>query len=256
LFKANGQPVASAADLAHHLPLQVINSDTFGLLEGGPQIRRQFVDWLVFHVEPGFYPLWRNLQRCLKHRNSLLRHDRIDAFELAPWDQELVGLTEQIHQLRFNSIEKFSAVFQELASAFTGLEGLTLNYFRGWDRQTDYAEVLQKGLERDHRQGFTHAGSHRADLRIHLQGHNAVDLLSRGQQKLLVCALKITQGLVFQQATGRQCIYLVDDLPAELDIHHRQLLTDWLDSMNTQVFVTGVEPQALLETWTDKPGMD
>lgn len=255
-FRANGQAVASAADLAHYLPLQVINSDTFGLLEGGPQVRRQFIDWLVFHVEPGFYPLWRNLQRCLKHRNSLLRHDRMDALEMAPWDQELIALTEQIHTLRSSSIESFNAVFHSLASVFTGLEGLALNYFRGWDRQMDYAEVLEKGLERDRRQGFTQAGSHRADLRINFQGQNAVDLLSRGQQKLLVCALKVAQGLVFQSATGRRCIYLVDDLPAELDIHHRQMLTDWLESMDTQVFITGVEPQALLETWLGKSELE
>ena len=50
-FKANGIIVPSAAELATYLPVQVINSETFLLLEGSPKVRRQFIDWLVFHVE-------------------------------------------------------------------------------------------------------------------------------------------------------------------------------------------------------------
>src|SRR5690606_12067146 len=85
VFKAGGSTVASAATLAHYLPLQIINADTFQLLEGSPGDRRPFIDWLVFHVEPGFFPAWKDAQRCLKQRNSLLRHDRIDRFEVAIW---------------------------------------------------------------------------------------------------------------------------------------------------------------------------
>ncbi len=255
LLKADGSPVGSAAALAHYLPLQVINADTFLLLEGSPSIRRQFMDWLVFHVEPSFFPLWKDLQRCLKHRNSLLRRDRIDGFELAPWDQELVQLTDKIHQLRDISMARFFETFFQLAQEFITLKGLAISYFRGWDKNTNYSEALSKSFERDRRMGFTQLGSHRADLRITLNGQNAADLLSRGQQKLLVCALKIAQGVVFQQLTGRRCIYLVDDLPAELDEQHRQRLVDWLHTMQTQVFITGVEPDLLLSSWRDKPGL-
>jgi len=253
MLKANGANVGSIADLAIFLPVQVINSDTFLLLEGSPKVRRQFMDWLVFHVEHQFYPQWKSLQRCLKHRNSLLRRDRIDPFELSTWDQELVQLTEQIHRFREQCMALFVPVFEQLLQEFVVLEGLELHYQRGWDKHKDYAQVLQDSFERDKRLGITHAGSHRAELRITLNGQDAAEILSRGQQKLLVCALKIAQGLVFSQVTGRKCIYLVDDLPAELDEQHRQRLVDWLYRMDTQVFITGVEQQALLAGWLDKP---
>jgi DNA replication and repair protein RecF len=255
-FKANGMLVPSAANLATHLPLQVINADTFLLLEGSPKVRRQFMDWLVFHVEPGFFQIWKDTQRCLKHRNSLLRHDRIDRFELATWDRELVQLTESMHDLRAKCAALFSETFLGLVEQFLAIKGIGLSYFRGWDKEVSYAEILAAGLERDRRQGFTQIGCHRADLRITLDGQQAVEVLSRGQQKLLVCALKIAQGLVFSNVTGKQCIYLVDDLPAELDERHRSLLIDWLDSMGTQVFITGVEQSALVASWQDKPAVD
>lgn len=252
-LKAKGAQVNSIADLALHLPLQVINSDTFLLLEGSPKIRRQFMDWLVFHVEHQFYPNWKDLQRCLKHRNSLLRRDRIDPFELNTWDQELVQLTEKIHSYRLASIEQFSPVFYELLAEFIVLDGVQLSYQRGWDKHRDYASVLKEGFERDKRFGLTHAGSHRAELKITIAGQDAAEILSRGQQKLLVCALKIAQGSVLSRITGRKCIYLVDDLPAELDEKHRNLLTQWLHKMDTQVFITGVERDTLLSSWQDKP---
>jgi DNA replication and repair protein RecF len=254
-FKANGVLVPSAADLAAYLPVQVINSDTFLLLEGSPKVRRQFIDWLVFHVEPNFFPAWKAIQRCLKHRNSLLRRDRIDPFELAPWDKELVDLTNKIHEFRAQCMIQFGETFAELLKEFINIDGIALGYYRGWDKEKLYSDVLNDSLERDSRQGYTHSGSHRADLKITVNGSDAAEILSRGQQKLLVCALKIAQGYVFSRITGRKSIYLVDDLPAELDEKHRTLLVHWLDTMRTQVFITGVEPETLLSSWRNKAGI-
>jgi DNA replication and repair protein RecF len=248
-LKANGENVASIADLANFLPLQLINADTFLLLEGGPVERRQFLDWLVFHVEPGFFPLWKNQQTCLKHRNSLLRHDRMDAQQLSAWDTELVSLTEKIDQYRSAAFDQFINQFQLLIKEFIQLEGLTLSYYCGWNKDKSYADALIASRERDILQGQTHVGSHRADLRIGLEGLPAADVLSRGQQKLLVCAMKVAQGLVFQALTGRKAIYLVDDLPAELDEKHREKLVLWLNRMQTQVFITGVKESDLRMLW-------
>ena len=97
------------------------------------------------------------------------------------------------------------------------------------------------------------AGYQLADLKITVNGQEAAQILSRGQQKLLVCALKIAQGYIFSQLTGRKTIYLVDDLPSELDEKHRDLLAHWLNTMSTQVFITGVEADTLASTWRKLP---
>lgn len=248
--RCDGRNVQSTAETAQLLPMQILNADSFLLLEGSPQVRRQFMDWLVFHVEHEFYGVWKRLQACLKQRNSLLRCDRIDPLQLSVWDAELAPLTEQIHRLRLRAFEKFLPVFNDLVKNFVAIDGLQLVYKAGWDTNHPYAEVLLNTRERDLRMGSTQVGSHRAELKLQIHGQDAADLLSRGQQKLLVCALKIAQGLVFQQVCERPCIYLVDDLPAELDTDYRHLLASWLLKMNTQVFVTGVEASTLADTWT------
>ena len=253
VFKAMGEAVNSIADLAGYLPLQLINSNAFLLLEGGPTERRQFLDWLVFHVEPKFFPVWKRLQTCLKQRNSLLRHDRIDPQQLMVWDAELVSLTNQLDQYRTETFTQFLIYFQRLKDDFVPLDGLVLSYYSGWNKDKTFAEALDASQDRDIAFGQTHVGGHRADLKIQIDGHLAADVLSRGQQKLLVCAMKLAQGLVFQALTGRKAIYLVDDLPAELDDKHRQKLAKWLDQMETQVFVTGVDEADLRLLWETTP---
>src|SRR5690554_7238824 len=87
----DGQKVRSLAELAAALPLQMINPDSFRLLEGAPKQRRQYLDWGVFHVEHQFLPAWQRLQKSLKQRNSLLRRGRIQRSMLQPWEIELVA---------------------------------------------------------------------------------------------------------------------------------------------------------------------
>jgi len=92
--------VESATVLAELLPVQLINADTFLLLEGGPGQRRQFIDWGGFHAEPQFMAAWKGVRRCLKQRNSLLKHGRIEPSVRVAWDHELVVRSEQLDRYR------------------------------------------------------------------------------------------------------------------------------------------------------------
>jgi DNA replication and repair protein RecF len=97
--------------------------------------------------------------------------------------------------------------------------------------------------------GFTQQGPQRADLRIRVNKQPAVEVLSRGQQKLVVSALKLAQGRFLERTAQRHCIYLIDDLPAELDEHNRYQFCQLLEEMQCQAFITSVEPSALRSTW-------
>lgn len=216
-IRIDGQNARSAAQLAEILPLQLINPDSFRLLEGAPKIRRQFLDWGVFHVEPRFMSTWQRLQKALRQRNSWLRHGTLDAVSQAVWDRELCQASAEIDEYRRAYIKALKPVFEQTLSELVELEGLTLSYYRGWDKERELSAVLAASVHRDQQMGHTQAGPQRADLRLRLGAHNAADILSRGQQKLVVCALRIAQGHLVSQARRGQCIYLVDDLPSELD---------------------------------------
>ncbi len=253
-IRIDGQNVRSAAELAESLPLQLINPDSFRLLEGAPKVRRQFLDWGVFHVEPRFLSAWQRLQKALRQRNSWLRHGTLDKASHAAWDRELCHAGDEIDAYRRDYIQALKPVFERILSELLELDGLTLSYYRGWDKERPLSEVLASTWQRDQQIGHTQAGPQRADLRLRLEGHNAAEILSRGQQKLVVCALRIAQGHLVNLAKRGQCIYLVDDLPSELDEQHRRALCRLLEDLNCQVFITCVDHELLKDGWrTDTP---
>lgn len=251
-IRIDGENVRSAAELAAALPLQLINPDSFRLLEGAPKLRRQFLDWGVFHVEPRFIGAWQRLQQALRQRNSWLRHGTLDPALRAAWDRELVAAAEEIDQYRRSYIQALKPVFQAVLDKLIALDDLQLSYYRGWDRERPLADVLDASIERDRQLGHTQAGPQRADLRLRLAGHNAVEILSRGQQKLVVAALRIAQGRLLSEAKRSQCIYLVDDLPSELDEQHRQALCQLLEQLECQVFITCVDSEVLQAVWREQ----
>ena len=251
IFKVAGRAVNTASSLAEALPLLLINQEGFNLLEGAPIYRRRFVDWGVFHVEHAYQQLTQRLQRTLKQRNSLLRHDRIDDDLMATWDREFVDTSELMTEARERYLQSlFPVVDRVLAELSPSLEGkVDLALYAGWDSSKLLAEVLEANRRRDYKFKTTHYGPHRADLRISCNRYNASDVLSRGQLKILAMAMLIAQGHLYHQKTGRHCLYLIDDLAAELDEKHRYLVAELLRDLGAQVVITGVEKRALLNLW-------
>ena len=105
--------------------------------------------------------------------------------------------------------------------------------------------MLRAEVARDRTYGYTRHGPHRADLLVKVGNRLARDTLSRGQQKLLVIALRLAQVALLNASTGSQPIVLIDDLASELDCRHRELLLALLAALNVQVVLTAMEPQTL-----------
>jgi len=249
-IKVAGVEASSAAPLLELMPIQLIEPETFKLLAAGPSYRRQFIDWGVFHVEQTFFQTWQRLNRCLKQRNRLLRRGKIDRSVLSVWDQEFIVQAQRLTQQRAAYIEHLRPIFNEFLGALVELKSLEFEFYPGWNVKVPLEDTLTEMLDADSKRGFTQAGPHRADLRVKYLGHNAGDVLSRGQQKLVICALKIAQGFHFSQSTGRPCIYLLDDLAAELDEVHRNRLCQMLSTLNCQLFITSVDRATFLNNWS------
>lgn len=252
VIRVLGETIQSAAVLAKQLPLLVINANSFQLIEGSPAQRRQFLDWMVFHVKPEFASLWKDLQKTLKQRNSLLRRDKISYSDIQPWDVEFCRLATAIDEARSEVFTAFFERFISLEQEFSddGL-GIEMEYIRGWDTEQDFSALLDQAFERDARDGYTHYGPQRADIKIRAKQKIASEVLSRGQEKALICAMTITQAHLYKERVGSDCVFLIDDLQAELDTNHSKRLAGWLTGLNGQVFVTGVSEEGILEAWQE-----
>ena len=252
LIRIRERSVRSASELADCLPVQLIDARVFTLLTGGPQERRSFMDWGTFHVKPEFRHHWHRSRRSVRQRNAALRaansgQDR----EVALWSAELATHGEEVDSLRQAWVREFLEVLKEVQQQllFDWDEQPELSYYRGWNKQSGLRECLLRNPEEERRRGHTLYGPHLADIRLTLGGQAVTDVLSRGQQKLLAAALRLAQGLFVFRVTGKRCVFLVDDLPAELDMEYRDRLFSLLKSLGGQVFVSCIELQSLQGLW-------
>jgi len=241
--------------VARELPCQILDSTSFLLLEGGPKARRQFLDWGVFHVEHSFVENWRRTKKSIANRNLLLKHRSPDLHQIAAWDFELCLAATEVDRARETYFTDFLPLFLDLYEKMNGagVGELLVDYERGWDSERKLEDILFENRDIDKRYGATQNGPHRADLSFRIGRSKAVDILSRGQQKILVSAMKIAQGLLLSQALQRNCIFLVDDLPSELDHDNRAAILSQLLSMGGQIFITCVELSGILDSLSGQP---
>jgi DNA replication and repair protein RecF len=229
----------TGADLARLLPVQVIDPEVHELIQGGPELRRRFLDWGVFHVKPGFLEAWRAYQQALRQRNAALRQNEPDEL-VRLWDSALVSYGEIVDQLRTEFLADFLPVFASIVDDKLSFDA-NCSYKRGWVSNASLAEVLQDGLARDRAFGSTQSGPHRADLGLEVADRRARHRVSRGQQKILAASLVIVQTRFVAAQTAITPLLLVDDPSAELDRLNRDRFFNLLQDMPAQLFVTALE---------------
>ena len=241
-----GTDATSIIEITKLLPLQLLNQNSYSLLDDGPKIRRQFIDWGLFHVEQNFLSLWQRLERIIAQRNAAIRM-KAAANYIKTWDNELAACGTKIHQLRADYVAGLLPVIHTILQQLLPNFSIDIKYFAGWNTDLDLVEVLHQNLAHDLAIGYTTTGPHRADLRITINKIPAKDALSRGQQKLLAYGMQIAQGILLKNLANKNCVYLIDDLPAELDEHKRSLIAKILLNLQSQIFITGLSDHNLTD---------
>lgn len=244
LLRLNGAANCKLAEFAGLLPVQLLTPDSFRLFFGGPKERRQFFDMGVFHVEQHFFSVWQQFSRILKQRNALLKQSRRYDQQFEYWDTQFVELAWQLQQLRADYIALLTNEYRLLTAGNTLLADIELQLQPGWPEKIQDSAALQQLLvqsfAQDIRQGFTFYGPQKADLKLRKAGLPVEEVLSRGQLKVLLFALKVAQNNVIGNSGRKQPLLLIDDLASELDTGSTQIVFDYLTNINSQVFITAI----------------
>jgi len=248
-IKLDGENQIGIAPVTKLLPIQFMSPTSYRFFHDGPKIRRQYLDWALFHVEHDFLFTWQRWQRVLKQRNSALKSRQ----NVEVWNYDFITLGESIDQMRRQMfLHLLPICLQQLQLLLPDIE-FSVRYSRGWDNGTDLRELLYKYAQRDRQLGYTYYGPQRADLQLWVGSDPVQNVLSQGQQKLAAYALHLALGTVLHQYASSNPIYLVDDLPSELDSKNRVKILSALASLQAQVFITSISAQDLGHLTTDKP---
>ncbi len=248
--RLNGENVQRLADCAALLPVQLVQPESFRLFFGGPKERRQFFDLGLFHVEPSFYDIWLRFNKVLKQRNALLKNRQSYGSQYQYWDQQFVELAMQLQQLRLNYLTTLQQALAPLVQEVEALAGLSLELAPGWQvkdgSEAELARQLQESFQQDLRFGYSQLGPQKADLKLKVDGEYVEELLSRGQLKVLLFALKVAQSNVICQRGHKQPLLLIDDLASELDDQSKRQIFSFLAQLQSQVFITAIEPDQIV----------
>ena len=245
IIKLNGDHIATQGQLARLLPLQMIDPLSTDIIDHGAKPRRQLLDWLMFHVEPDFYQTWQFYSRALKQRNSLLKNQRnLSLQDLEPWNEILSRYGEMLHLQRLSIVEQWQQYLaQDLAYLLPNVE-IKLDYQAGFHTELGLLHDLTQHHQKDLDRRYTEYGPHRADLRLRTPIGDADVVLSRGQKKLLIIALKLSQ-IAMLHGCNKETVVLLDDLTAELDLTAQQRLIGRLSQLGSQVFITTLDHEAV-----------
>lgn len=258
LFSLDGEKTKKIADIARLLPVQIFTPQSSDLILGPPLGRRRYLDWLLFHVEHKFQLINGRYNNCLSQRNALLKQfDYTQSNEFKKqdvWLDQLAELGESISALRESYINRLNSEISALYSKFSPELNVVLRYTTGWDKNNSLKDSMSNKLERDLFKGSTSNGPHKADLQFMVDDKNAAEYMSRGQLRLLVSLLLLAEVKVLKELTGKQSVFLVDDISAELDEATREKFITTVLEQDTQVFVTAIEKQQMsfVQTYNNK----
>jgi DNA replication and repair protein RecF len=241
--KIDGEPAAGMAELAALLPVHAIDPSMHGLIEGGPSERRRFLDWGVFHVEPGYLESWKRYRRVLSQRNAVLKQ-AAGLDELRPWSRAVAEAGAVVDDSRQRYLARLGPLVSEIGQQLLD-RPLTLDYRRGWAAGERLEDALTAAEPRDRQAGSTEPGPHRADLVLRFDERRVQDDASRGQQKLTAAALILAQVALESADRPLRSVLVVDDPAAELDAGSLARLLAALTDLSAQLVFTALTPTHL-----------
>ena len=236
--RRDGTDLQQLSELAESLAVVVMEPNSHELISGSPEIRRRYLDWGVFHVEPRYLEAWQRYARALRQRNAALRAGERSV--LPSLESVLVTAGEEMTALRAAYTAQLSEHLASLIPELSpDLGRVSVDYRRGWGGD-GLKQALEDHREKDLERGSTQSGPHRADLAIKVEGHAVRDSVSRGEEKVLATALVLAQARR-QCDTGRIPVVLLDDLASEFDRDHFAAALRMGMSLGVQMWITGVE---------------
>jgi DNA replication and repair protein RecF len=249
--RIDGKPINRLSDLASLFPVHWLGGNLHQLIEEGPAFRRQYLDWGLFHVKPGYPSIWKRFQKLLRQRNAALRTS-LPPNEVSAWNPELSIAGEELHAFRKDYVKSLNPLLNGTCRELLELtKEVRIRYRKGWPSELALSQALEAGLDNDRDNGYTRAGPHRAELVFLCDDRPVNEQFSRGQQKLLIIALQAAQAQLLRQEIQQTSFFLLDDLGAELDTVNQGLVMNLLSSIEAQVFVTAIN-DPLGSDWMDK----
>lgn len=255
-YRVDGEPAGSIRAFTDHVRVVWLTPAMDGLFSGSAGDRRRFLDRLVLAVDPEHGARVNALERVLRSRNRLLEDwPRCDSAWLDAVERELAELAVAVAAARVETLSRLRAVIcgaRDTTSPFPWaelaiegeIEGLVARH-PALECEEIFRELLRGNRAKDAGAGRNLIGPHLSDLLVH-HGPKAIaaSRASTGEQKALLVGLVLAHARLVRDISAIAPLILLDEIAAHLDPRRRQALYDRLETLSSQVWLTGADPGA------------
>ena len=251
IVRIEGETVPPGRLAEHVRPLWLTPAQDRLFLEGAAE-RRRFLDRLVFAAEPIHAAHAGAYERALRERTRLLAEESPDPAWLSALEARMADAGARVAEARAATLQALQAEidsrgdrpFPQALIGFTGVfEQLSLAGAGVGEIEARLAADLAASRPRDAAAGRALAGPHRGDLTVvHRERARPAAECSTGEQKALILNLVLAQGARLSRAKAQpNPILLLDEVAAHLDQLRRAALTDEIEALGLQAFLTGTD---------------
>ena len=237
VLMVNGEKVTLPVYL-HAMAVFAYSSARLEVIRGTPEERRRFLDRGVASLNPAYLEQLTRYMRVLRQRNALLTEialRRQSQNTLDAWDNELMVAAGVVHRARAAYADDLATVFGEIVSSHRyHVTNVTMRY------TPSTTQELARHRREELRAKMTLVGPQRDVLDFLVDGRPAAEVLSGGEQKMIVLFLKFAKLELFRRRHDDAPLFLLDDVDAELDLEILQSLLSNLP-VSTQVFATSAK---------------
>jgi DNA replication and repair protein RecF len=230
----------------------LFSPEDLALVKGAPSIRRRFLDVEFGQANPEYLYFSSKYRQVLQQRNNYLKQLQAgrsnDQLFLDVLSDQLAGQAAEVISRRLQLLqfltEAASTAYRAISAAS---EELTVKYVpsvAGISKEADtdriYEQLRQayaKNRPQELRLGTTLVGPHRDDLHFLLDGKDARQFASQGQQRTIALSMKLAEIDLMQKVTGEFPLLLLDDVMSELDQKRQGDLLNYIHG-KTQTFIT------------------
>jgi DNA replication and repair protein RecF len=208
------------------------------VLTGSPAGRRRYIDSILYQTDPEYRRNHTEYLQIVRKRNKIL--EKIREFgkgydELGFWNTKVVQngvFIQNSREILFKSLGSNAIKYdRDINKTKTRVD---LRYKKSdisFDRLQEYRNKEIAAVN-------TLIGPHRDDFEIILDGFDAAEFASRGQQRAAILALKLAEIEYFVETTDKRPVLLLDDIFSELDEEHETLVLETIKLQQTIITAT------------------
>jgi DNA replication and repair protein RecF len=239
--KLDGAEPPRLIDALGALPCVLFSPADVDLVAGAPSARRRYLDIVLALSSRPYLAALQRYRHALAQRNAALREaqrtgaGRADS-RVAVWEAPLAEHGAVLWRERVAWSAAAAPRFAAMCAAIGEQSATGLRYATALEPVTEdvgsvaaaLAEVLETKRALDIRRGLTHAGPHRDDLALTLDGRELRAFGSAGQQRTAAITLRLLEAETLRERLDAAPVLLLDDPFAELDVRRAARILELL----------------------------